>query len=88
MNLSPRQRFLKTPEAKAHSDLVDSPSFQHALEVALSEMQLAPPKGTDAQANWNRLEGAKQFITILLNLAEPPVPAKRRIDSESLIPTR
>lgn len=85
MNLSPKARFLKTPDAKLVADMVISPSFMHAVEVALSELQLASGKA-DPAGNWQRLEGAKQFISILLNLPEPATKPRRGSPRENLNP--
>lgn len=87
MDLNPKERFLKSEHAKAFADMTITPAFQHALEVALSETQLHPPKGSDAAANWNRLEGAKEFARTLLNLAELPLPVRRGAPRENLQPT-
>lgn len=87
MNLSPKDRFLKSTDARAHLDLVANPVFHHALESALSEMQLSVAKSSDPAANWHRLEGAKQFVEILLNLADPPKARRRGLPRENLEPT-
>lgn len=87
MDLNPKERFLKSEYAKTFADISVNPAFHAAIETALSETQLHPPKGSDAAANWNRLEGAKEFAHILLNLAEPPVPFRRGAPRENLQPT-
>lgn len=86
MNLSPKSRFLQSPDAKLVADMVVSPAFIHAVEVALSELQLASGKA-DPAGNWQRLEGAKQFISILLNLPEPVTKPRRGSPRENLQPT-
>lgn len=86
MDLNPKDRFLKSEHAKKFADISADPAFHHAIETALSETQLHPPKGSDAAANWNRLEGAKEFARTLLNLAELPPPT-RRVPRENLQPT-
>lgn len=86
--LEPKAKFLKSDHAKFFADLVLNPGFQNALAVALSELQLHPPKeGTTAADNWNRLEGAKDYIRILINLAEPPDKPRRGVPRENLQPT-
>lgn len=85
MNLSPKARFLKSPDAKLFADMAGSPSFHHAVETALSELQLSSGKA-DAAANWNQLQGAKSFIAILLNLPEPPAKPRRGVPHENLNP--
>jgi len=87
MELNPKASFLKGDHAKAFADISANPVFHHALEVALSEMQLSPPKNADAAANWHRLEGAKEFARLLLNLTEPPPPVRRGVPRENLQPT-
>lgn len=84
--LSPKASFLKTPEAKEYVDMAGTNSFHRAIEVALAEMQLTPAKGSDAAANWNRLEGAKDFARIMLDLAEPPAQRRRGAPRENLEP--
>lgn len=87
MDLNPKERFLKGEYAKVFADISVNPAFHAAIEVALSETQLHPPKGSDAAANWNRLEGAKEFARTLLNLAEPPLSPRRGTPRENLQPT-
>lgn len=86
--LSPKARFLKTQDAKMLADLVVTPAFQNCLSVALSELQMEPNKQNSSPAdNWNRLQGAKDFIRILINLPEPPERPKRGVPRENLQPT-
>jgi hypothetical protein len=88
MTLSPKSRFLKTTESKAHLDLVTQDYFQTALTVALAEMEMnMPPPGspTNGWDNASQMQGAKRFIEVLLNLAEPPAPQKKPV-SETLKP--
>lgn len=88
MDLEPKARFLKSEHAKAFADISVNPAFHHALEVSLAEMQLQFRKPhQDSAANWHELEGARRFITILLNLAEPPLPVRRGAPRENLQPT-
>lgn len=87
MNLSPKDRFLKSPDARVHLDLVGMASFHHALESALAEMQLSVAKSSDPAANWWRLDGAKDYIRILLDLPEPPKERRRGAPRENLQPT-
>lgn len=86
MNLSPKARFLKSPDAKAVADVLASPAFHHALEVSLAELQLSVGKA-DPAGNWQRLEGAKKLVDILLNLCEAPGKPRRAVLHENLEPT-
>jgi len=74
-------------DAKKFADVAVMPCFHHALEASLSELQLSPPKGSDPAASWQQLEGAKRFISILLNLSEPPPLVRRGVPRENLQPT-
>lgn len=85
MTLSPKARFLKSPDAKLVADMVVNPAFIHAVEASLSELQLASGKA-DPAGNWQRLQGAKAFISILLNLPEPPAKPRRGVPHENLNP--
>lgn len=86
MTLSPKANFLRSADAKPFADMAASPVLMRAAEVALSELQLRSGK-TDPAANWQRLEGAKEFITILLNLPEPNEKRRRGNAHENLTPT-
>jgi len=77
MTLAPKARFLKTPHAKLHADIVVTESFQSACEAAMLEMQVGLPAATNPANGWDahsRMQGAKDFLYILLNLAEPEKP--------------
>jgi len=78
--LTPKERFQKTPAVKAHAELVHKDEFHQALETALAEMELQmPAAGVSAATAWDshsRMVGAREFITVLLNLAEPPAKPK------------
>lgn len=84
MILSPKNQFLRTKDAKAVADMVANPALQRGLEVALAEMHLSVGKSSDAASNWHQLEGAKRFISILLNIADPPTPTRRGSPRENL----
>lgn len=72
--LTPKARFQRTRHAKPHSDLVLSDGIQEALASALLQMQYnegTPADPTIAAASWHRLAGARAFVAVFLNLAEP-----------------
>lgn len=80
--ITPRDRFKKNPDfAKSHNDLVNSEPFKVAVETALLEMQLrqsGPLAIQDGMVTQSKMEGAKEFISILLNLTEAaPLPQTR-----------
>lgn len=82
--IAPKQAFQKTSHAKTHLDLVTTPGFHRAIEAALLEMQLNQIGSADASENWHQLEGAKKFIRILMDLAEPPETRRRGLPRETL----
>jgi len=76
MNLTPKKDYYaKSILASAHRDLVVSSAFREALNAALIQQLMDIPFTYDideAVAAYNRLMGARDFITHLLNLAEAP----------------
>jgi hypothetical protein len=66
IELTPKARFLASPHAKEHAELVMHPAFHAALEAALASFSLAH------SVTQEQLAGARGFILVLLNLAEPP----------------
>lgn len=88
MNLTPKKDFLEKKQfAEAHRDLVVSTQFREALHAALIEYVISFNSVTDpeiAAANFHCIEGAKDFIQHLLNIAEqtktPPTPLPTNLD--------
>lgn len=77
MNLNPKEDFKKSPVKGAFHELSASSILHEAIKTALLQMQLGLPMPTDetsATFNCLRMEGAKQFVGILLNLTEDPQP--------------
>ena len=72
--LNPKAQFQKGSLAKAHVDLVVQDGFLTTLNTTLAHMELcqgtAPDMGSAAAAHW-KMVGAREFISHLLNLAEP-----------------
>lgn len=85
MTLSPKTRFLKSPEGKEFAEIAVKPAFHRALETALACLQLEAPKKSNDDANWNRLQGAKDFAEILLNLTETNETPRRDHRRDNLI---
>jgi hypothetical protein len=83
-HLNPKSKFVKSEEAKRHRDMVVSDAFHSVLTDALAQMQLNMPLSTNPAMSWdnqNKMEGAKMFISILLNFGEEekpitPLPSK------------
>lgn len=86
LNQSPKARFLKTAAAKTHADLVTKDFFRTALDFALMEManRQNSEDANEAARNAYRLEGARTFSTILLNLAEKEIERPMRMASDNL----
>jgi glutamate/tyrosine decarboxylase-like PLP-dependent enzyme len=84
MQLSPKERFRQTPEARQWKSAVESSWFQDGLTAAVANMMLTTtPTGNDAAAAaaaFNRLEGAKALVQTMMNLAEAPPPATKLPD--------
>ena len=79
MNLTPKKDFLeKKVFADAHRDLVVSTPFREALNAALLQYVLSIPVTQDPATSFHRIEGARDFVHALLNIAEmskdPPTP--------------
>jgi hypothetical protein len=81
MTLDSRKNFLLRPDAKTWTDVVDSEKFQAAATAALvimqSSMGTAPDLPTSSAYYW-RLEGARQYLHILMSLTEPKAPAVQK----------
>ena len=77
MNLTPKKDFIgKKVFADAHRDLVVSMPFREALHAALIEYVMTIGKSdSEPAANYYRIEGAREFIQVLLNIAEMPKSA-------------
>lgn len=87
MNLTPKKDFQgKKQFADAHRELVVSTQFREALNASLleyvSSVSGSPPE--DAAANYYRIQGAREFVQVLLNIAEqaksPPSPLPTNLD--------
>lgn len=82
-SISPKTRFLSLPgdtpltkPAMKWSDSASSTAVQDVLQVALAEfaLRLAASGPVEASQCYYRLEGARDFIKILLNLGERDAP--------------
>lgn len=79
IELTPKKRFQENEEATRYlRSIVDSANFHYALLCALSEISMHQRTTAD------QLEGAREFVRTLLNLAEveqpqPALPTKRLV---------
>ena len=78
MVLTPKKDFQEKKQfATAHRDLVVSTQFRESLHAALLDQIITMPMTYDpveAAAAYNRIMGARDFITHLLNVAEQTKP--------------
>lgn len=79
-SISPKKRFLLSPDAKVHADIVLKESFLNACTIALAEMQMNMPESGDPSKSWDshcQMVGARKYLSYLLNLSEAPDPLER-----------
>jgi hypothetical protein len=88
-NPSPRERFQSAPDnIRKHTDMVDRPEFQRALDFALLQFNRDQANGPSDQ--YSKMcagiasEAVEDFILILRTLAEPPVITKIQRISDHL----
>lgn len=73
MTFLPQDSFQKGPHFKGWKDLVASEQFFAGVSAALNQLsaEASPAKDAfEAAANYHRMDGARRFLHILLNLAE------------------
>lgn len=88
MDFSPKSNFIKGPHAASWSEVASSTMFREAGSAAMLDMQAKFPytaQANDAAANHWRMEGARTFFAILMNLTTPPqekleVPKTHNLD--------
>ena len=88
MNLTPKKDFIaKKQFADAHRELVVSTQFRESLNAALIDQVMDLRDTHDpvvAAAEYQRMMGARDFITHLLNIAEmsktPPTTPPANLD--------
>lgn len=73
MNLpTPKQTFQEGPHAKKWLDITGSEMWRDAMHTGLAQMTLSTAGGDPGFAT--KIQGAKDFMVILTNLAEPSPP--------------
>jgi hypothetical protein len=80
IELTPKASFQKSTAAKFHTEIVMRPEFHAAAEAALASYALTH------SVTQERLTGARDFLLILLNLAEPPEKADTAVLTHNLWP--
>lgn len=89
-NPTPKQEFLlNTAAVKAHRELMDNPRLRLSFATALLQFQRKltsrdHPDGNTAASYFLKIQGAQEFLDILINLAEPPELAPTRADQNKL----
>lgn len=80
---SPKDRFQQAKENVSFMEtLVYQPKFLEAIDVALLELEARMNETDDMQtaaARFNKMCGAKEYIRILMSLAELPKPGPAKI---------
>lgn len=87
MDFSPKSTFAKSAAAQPWADVVSSEVFRQAASAAMLQMQFNAGYSTTqsfAMASWYQMEGARAFLSILMNLTTPPQEAPARPKSEKL----
>jgi hypothetical protein len=87
--IAPKADFLKSPSARSHAELVMTPAFRYAVQAAMlqfvSEQPWSEPTDFNTSArNALRLEGARRYLSILLNLAEKEIQRPIHMANDNL----
>ena len=89
MNLSPKDRFVEMNQAENWAAIMSSSWFQDGLTASLAQLVMnSAATGNDpaaAAAAFNRMEGAKALIVVMLNLAQTS-PVKKSPIAQNLKP--
>lgn len=87
MDFSPKATFAKSAMAQPWTDVASSALFREAASAAMLQMQANQGYARDGfqvQQNAFQMEGARTFLSILMNLTTPPSEAPPRPRSENL----
>ena len=87
MDFAPKAIFAKSAQAEPWTAVASSDVFRNAAGAAMLQMQanLGSPKNFyHAGAIAYQLDGARIFLSILMNLTTPPTEAPPRPRSENL----
>lgn len=87
MTFSPKETFAKSSMAQPWTDVVSSQLFREAVGAAMLQMQANQGFSKDqwdAIGHSLQMEGARAFLSILMNLTTPPSEIPQRPRSENL----
>ena len=86
MDFSPKATFAKSSMAQPWTEVASSELFRQAAGAAMLQMQanlgMALPHETPR--NCHQMEGARIFLSLLMNLTTPPSEVPARPKSENL----
>ena len=88
MDFSPKSNFAKGPSAAQWTEVASSLLLREAAGAAMLQMQAnlgMAQNYVDASANCFRLEGARTFLSILMNLTTPPEEVPKRVGNDNLV---
>lgn len=85
MDIESKKRFRASEHNAPFNSFVGTETFARAVESALLQFvsNLGSAIGEDATANYYKIEGAKQVLSILANLTETP-PERKAPPSDNL----
>lgn len=75
LTIAPREQFRRSPHGKRWPDAVTDPMIRFAAESALAQFVFEQPiaENTLHANDALRLQGARRYMAILLNLAEKEI---------------
>lgn len=90
ISVDPKGTFIANGLGVTHNSIAESPSIQTSLEIAFAQFCLNlradnPVAKADA---FSKIEGARQFIDLWLNLGRLPEPEKEDPRQLKPLPTR
>lgn len=87
MDFTPKSTFAKSAFAQPWADIASSDLFRQAVSAAMLQMQANQGYSTNqtyAMANAYQMEGARAFLSVLMNLTTPPSDNQIRTYSDNL----
>ncbi len=87
IEITPKQAFCDSPQSKLWENVAESEMMRMAISAAMLQMHGSmgfPNVANDAAANDFRMQGARIFASILVNLTTPPEQLSKRKDTGNL----
>jgi hypothetical protein len=87
IEINPKQAFIDSPQSKLWANVASSEMMRSAISAAMLQMHgsMGFPNGAnEAAANDFRMQGARIFASILVNLATPIEDLPKRKDTGNL----